>query len=410
MLRGTLGDYWIILHRKKPALLFSAGFISSLGSTLTGVAVPLAAYEMTGSMGALAGVWLLRIVASVVALPISGVMADRYNRKGIFNNMLSIFADVIMAVAVWISRLEVLLAGVVLLQVAERFYSPAARAAFPHFFSRDELAVANSLRVASTRLVDRAGPAMGGVLAASLGVTALFVIDAASFLVAALLIALIDFGREHLAQPVDIGAVLSQMREGLQQAVGSLPVLVYLAAGVVGAFCARLFDIIGVYITQDVLNTGPEGLGLLYSFLALGSLVAALLVPRLRLDRADFRLYGLLQVVSAGLMLVFATARSAPVAYASVALRYGADTVGGVMIDTEVQKVIQAQHLGRVTSVIFLSFTLGSVLGVAVSSGLGKEYATVSFAAGAVLTACLGLWVVRVYGSRPRTRYPLGQA
>ncbi len=414
MLRGTLGDYWIILHRKKPALLFSAGFISSLGSTLTGIAVPLAAYEMTGSMGALAGVWLLRIVASVVALPISGVMADRYNRKGImvFNNMLSILADVIMAVAVWISRLDVLLAGVVLLQVAERFYSPAARAAFPHFFSRDELAVANSLRVASTRLVDLAGPAMGGVLAASLGVTALFVIDAASFLVAALLIALIDFGREHLAQPVDktVGAVLSQMREGLQQAVGSLPVLVYLAAGVVGAFCARLFDIIGVYITQDVLNTGPEGLGLLYSFLALGSLVAALLVPRLRLDRADFGLYGLLQVVSAGLMLVFATARSAPVAYASVALRYGADTVGGVMIDTEVQKVIQAQHLGRVTSVIFLSFTLGSVLGVAVSSGLGKEYATVSFAAGAVLTACLGLWVVRVYGSRPRTRYPLGQA
>ncbi|MEW5935738.1 MAG: MFS transporter, partial [Bacillota bacterium] len=351
---------------------------------------------------------------SVVALPISGVMADRYNRKAImvFNNMLSILADVIMAVAVWISRLDVLLAGVVLLQVAERFYSPAARAAFPHFFSRDELAVANSLRVASTRLVDLAGPAMGGVLAASLGVTALFVIDAASFLVAALLIALIDFGREHLAQPVDktVGKVLSQMREGVQQALGSLPVLVYLAAGVVGAFCARLFDIIGVYITQDVLNTGPEGLGLLYSFLALGSLVAALLVPRLRLDRADFRLYGLLQVVSAGLMLVFATARSAPVAYASVALRYGADTVGGVMIDTEVQKVIQAQHLGRVTSVIFLSFTLGSVLGVAVSSGLGKEYAAVSFAAGAVLTACLGLWVVRVYGSRPRTRYPLGQA
>lgn len=68
------------------------------------------------------------------------------------------------------------------------------------------------------------------------------------------------------------------------------------------------------------------------------------------------------------------------------------------MIDTEVQKVIRAQHLGRVTSVMFLSFTLGSLLGVAASSGLGKQYATVSFAVGAVLTACLGLWVVRVYG------------
>lgn len=297
---GSVADYWVVLHRRQPALLLSAGFISTLGSSLTGIAVPLAAYQMTGSLSALAGVWILRIVASVVVLPISGVIADRCNRKGImvFNNMLSILADLVMAVAVWASRLDVLLAGVVLLQVAERFYSPAAQAAFPHFFSRDELAVANSLRVASSRLVYLAGPAVGGVLAASVGVTCLFVIDAASFLVAALLITLIDFGREHLDQPAGqtVGWLLSQMHEGVQQAVGSLPVLVYLAAGVVGAFSARLLDIIGVYLTQDILKTGPEGLGLLYSFLALGSLAATLVIPRMRLDRADFRLYGLLHL------------------------------------------------------------------------------------------------------------------
>lgn len=408
MPRGTLGDYWIILRRKKAALLFSGGFISNLGSTLTSIAVPLAAYKMTGSMSGLAGVWLLRIIASVSVLPLSGVIADRYNRKGVMllTNMLSILADMILLLAVWISRLDILLAGVGLLQVAERFYTPAARAAFPHFFRTDELPVANSLRVASTRVVDLAGPAIGGVLAGRLGVTPLFVIDAMSFLVAALCIALIDFGQEHLAQPVDktVGKILSQMREGFQQAVGSAPVVVYLMAGVVGAFCARLLDIVGVYITQDVLKTGPEGLGLVYSSLALGSLVATLLVPRMRLDRVDFRLYGLLQVVSAALMLAFATARSAPVAYVSVALRYGAETVAVVMIDTEVQKVIHAKHLGRVTSIIFLSFTLGSVLGVGISSGLGKEHATASFAMGAFLTAWLGVWVVRVYGSGMRMR------
>ena len=412
MPRGTLGDYWVILRRRRAALLFSGGLISNLGSSLTSIAIPLAAYKMTGSMSGLAGVWLLRIVASATVLPLSGVIADRYNRKAIIllTNALSVIADMTLILAVWVSRLDILLAGVVLLQVAERFYTPAARAAFPHFFRSDELPVANSLRVASGTLVDLTGPAIGGVLAGCVGVTPLFIVDGMSFLVAALCIALIDFGREHLAQPGDkeadktLGKFLSQMREGLREAVGSAPVLVYLAAGVVGAFCARLLDIVGVYITQEVLKTGPEGLGLMYSSLALGSLAATLLVPRMRLDRADFRLYGLLQLVSAALMLVFVTARSAPVAYVSVALRYGVDTVAVVMIDTEVQRVIHARHLGRVTSVIFLSFTLGSVLGIGICSGLGKEHAAASFAVGAFLTASLGVWVARVYRSGMPTR------
>jgi hypothetical protein len=156
------------------------------------------------------------------------------------------------------------------------------------------------------------------------------------------------FGTEHLQEGStqrSVPTFFAAVSEGVKQAVSSVPVVVYLVTGVAGAATARLFDIMGVYITQEVLGLGPRGLGYIYSFSALASFVALIVIPRLGLHRLTFKVYGLLEVLDGFFMVMFALSHVPVQAYTSVLLRSGVDTVSGVMLDTEVQKVIDSQHL-----------------------------------------------------------------
>ncbi len=400
--KSSWTEYLLVLGRREPRLFFVAGFVSNLGSYLTALAIPLAVYRMTGSVSALSSAWLVRIAVSVVCLPVAGVFADRQDRRSILVvcNLTSVVADLLLLLGFHIANLAMIFAGVALLQAADRFYGPSARAAFPGFFHREELPVANGLREISGRVVDSLAPAIGGWLAEFFGVSLLFILDAASFLCATLLITSMRFGTEHLREgstPRSMRDFFAAVSEGVQQALSSVPVVVYLVTGVAGAATARLFDIMGVYITQEVLGLGPRGLGYIYSFGALASFVALIVIPRLNLHRLSFRVYGLLEVLSGSLMVMFALSHVPVQAYTSVLLRSGVDTVSGVMLDTEVQKVIRSHHLGRVSSIIFLSYVIGSLVGIGLTSAFGTEHRLAAFTLLAGLSCIIGVWVVVIY-------------
>jgi MFS family permease len=180
--KSSWTEYLRVLGRRDPRSFFAAGFISNFGSYLTTLAIPLAVYRMTGSVAALSSSWLVRIVVSIICLPLAGVLADRQNRRSIliFCNLGSVVADLLLLLGFHSSNLMIIFSGIALLQAADRFYGPSARAAFPGFFQREELPVANGLRQISSRVVDSLAPAIGGWLAELFGVGLLFILDAAS--------------------------------------------------------------------------------------------------------------------------------------------------------------------------------------------------------------------------------------
>lgn len=401
-MRGKLSDYFTVWNQNS-SLFFIAGVISNMGSYLTAIAIPLAVYKMTGSVSLLALVWLWRIVISFACLPFSGVIADLYNRKNIMlvSNAMSVVADAIMFFGLLQSNVPLLLAGVCILQAGDRFFTPASTAVFPSFFEPDQLPVANSVRRALSQAISFVGPAAGGVLAAALGINWLFLLDGISFVASSMIIVLIrlDFkfsGRTSRT----VRGFFDRLGEGFTEAARTPSVVLYLVVGALGAVAARLIDIIGVYITQEILGTGSQGLGYLYSAMSLGSILSFFVIPRLRLDRLNFRLYGVMELVSGLLMVTFAAARSAALAYSSLFARSGIDVVSGTMLDSEIQKVVPSNKLGRVSSIIFMSYVVGSLAGIGLSQEANRAHVIWVFSAVALVTVVVGVWIVRSYGAR----------
>ncbi|MHB8947190.1 MAG: MFS transporter, partial [Bacillota bacterium] len=185
--RGTFNDYLLVVRRPQAAAFLSASLVSGAGSALTAIAVPIAVYQMTSSLAALGTTWVVRIVVSFATLPLAGVVADRYDRRKtmVVSNYASILADGLMLLGFIAPDLRLLMAGLAILQAANRFHGPASAALFPRFFAPDELPVANSAKTAVGQAVSLAAPALGGLLAHGWGIVPLFILDAVSFLVAA---------------------------------------------------------------------------------------------------------------------------------------------------------------------------------------------------------------------------------
>ena len=85
---------------------------------------------------------------------------------------------------VWIVYLVAFVAGTI-----EQFFLPAQNALLPRLVAEERLVSANSLISVSSNLARLIGPALGGLIAARLGLNGIVLIDAISFLLAALLIA-----------------------------------------------------------------------------------------------------------------------------------------------------------------------------------------------------------------------------
>ena len=141
---------------------------------------------------------MLALFALVLLVsPIAGVVADRYNRKHIL-----ILADLCRAVVVlgfllvrephhvWLlyvlSAIQLGLSG---------FFFPTRTAIVPDLVSADQLGAANIIGSTTWSVMLAAGAALGGVVAGTWGNQTAFVLDALTFVVSAILIAVVRYRR-----------------------------------------------------------------------------------------------------------------------------------------------------------------------------------------------------------------------
>lgn len=165
--------------------------VSEIGDHFNNIAVFSLVLENTQSGLAVSGVMLARALAMVLGGPIAGVVLDRFDRKKIM-----IASDVArMAVALcFIFMVDAhhipvvyLLSG--LLMFASPFFTSGRASILPTITTREELHTANSLTQATQFTTLTLGTFSAGLSASQFGFKAAFAVNAASFLVSALLIA-----------------------------------------------------------------------------------------------------------------------------------------------------------------------------------------------------------------------------
>jgi len=193
-------DVFAALGERRFRLLFAGRAVSDFGDKLVPVALAFAVLELEHSASALGLVFAARMIPMVVLVLVGGVWADRLRR-----NVVMLTADAVRActqatagVLLITGRCEVwhLMVLMALYGAAQAFFDPASTGLVPQTVSRERLQQGNGLLQLSRSTANVVGPAVGGVLVATVGPGWAFVADSATFVVSAAFLALLRIERE----------------------------------------------------------------------------------------------------------------------------------------------------------------------------------------------------------------------
>lgn len=398
-IRSVLVDVEPLRRDRDFRLLWIGWIVSGTGRQITAVALPYQLYVLTGStlaVGLLAVVQLVPILAFALG---GGAVADAVDRR----RVLILTQLGLMATSVAFAGLSLLASPPLVLLYAVAFVSaglaaldgPARSSAIPRLVPRERLTSALALGQLSFQVISVAGPLVGGLILATAGLVAAYVVDAVTFLAALAALLMIA------PLPPAPGAPRPSLRsiaEGLRFARGHRPILgtfvIDLNAMIFG-FPTSLFPALAL----DVFKVGPAGVGLLNAAPAVGALIGALLTGWtsrvVRPGRAIAAAVGAwgLAILAFGLLVA-----SFPLALACLAVAGAADVVSAVLRNAIVQLETPDELRGRVMSIHTLVVTSGPKLGdaeaAAVSAIVGP---TASVVSGGILTLVGLAWIVRAF-------------
>ncbi|MFD1513209.1 MFS transporter, partial [Halomarina rubra] len=174
------------------ARLFAGRVVTNVGDSLYYVAAMWLVYDLTGSSFYTGLAGFLVLTPSALQF-LFGPLVDRVSLRRLLVGTQLVQALVVLVVPVAFTlgylNVWVLLGVMPLLSLLNQPVYPAQSAALPRIVEREDLVRANSLFSLAYQGIDAGFNAVGGLLVALVGATALFVLDAATFLVAAALFA-----------------------------------------------------------------------------------------------------------------------------------------------------------------------------------------------------------------------------
>src|SRR5215212_1914481 len=176
---------------------------SFLGDAVSMVALVVLVVQITGSASAVGGALVARLLPTL-ASPLAGVLADRLDRRLVL--VASDLARAVLVVGlVFATNLATIYVLIFLLGLARTLFNPTVRAAFPSVVGVGDLTRANALIGGTFSISETAGPALGGLLVATVGVDAAFVLDAATYLISAAMLSLIPLTRPEREEEAGFG-------------------------------------------------------------------------------------------------------------------------------------------------------------------------------------------------------------
>lgn len=188
---GPSMQQYLSLFRNRNFLFhWLAGAISNVGDFFNSLALVKILSEDPDRMGLyMALIMIAKVVPGVLLGPVAGVVADRLPRKAIM-----IITDLLRAVLVLglvvVEQPAAIMALIFLSAMVSVFYQPASSALLPNLVEKDELVSAGSLSVMTQRMAMLLGNGIGAAVLVHVGPHNVFYIDAASFVLSALFVAL----------------------------------------------------------------------------------------------------------------------------------------------------------------------------------------------------------------------------
>ncbi|MCX7993641.1 MAG: MFS transporter [Fimbriimonadales bacterium] len=258
-------------------------FLSFVGSWIQNVAQSWLVYDLTRSEFLLGVVGFVQGLPMLFLAPIGGALSDRWNRKQILLITQSLFAlsALLLALLTYTGaiRYEYILALVLLNGLVLAIDLPTRQSLVAHLVPREDLANGIALNAAAFHTARILGPAVGGLLLEWVGPAPCFLINGLSF--SAILFALLTIrvqsatdGRPHVG-------IFQSLREGVDFVRARRGLLMLWVNVLMLSMFGLSYLVLMPVFAEEVLKIGKAGLGQMYTFAGIGSLVGLLLTARL---------------------------------------------------------------------------------------------------------------------------------
>ncbi|WP_159946438.1 MFS transporter [Rhizobium sp. 18065] len=359
------------LSHRNYRLMWTGTLVSNTGDWMDQVALNWLVVATTGSPFQLALVNLCRGLPILLFVLVGGAMADRLPRR----RLMMLTQAAAMALAIFLAAM-VLWGGAPLwaiLTVATgrgiftAFNMPVRHSLISELVPRHDLPNAIALHSMTVNLTKIIGPALAGLIIATLGTGVCFVLNAASFVVVIGSLQAMRFPPEPTRAPsLPLGRSIA---EGVAYVRGERTVLMLVLIALVPTFFGQPYLSILTLFAHDVFQIGPEGLGLLMAFAAGGSVIGALVLASLPGIAASGWWMMAFLIGFGAILVVFAASpflAVAPVLLLAAGAFYIAYNAAN---NTILQMRVPNEVRGRVISILMLNRGLVQ-LGTAASAGL----------------------------------------
>ena len=404
------------LHYHDYRLMWFGLFVSTIGSQMQLTAVNWHIFELlrgqtftvelfgrTLTLGAealgLGTLGLVRVIPIIVFALAGGLLADTRNRRTllIYTQLASVFFAALLALLTLAGRATVpviYLLSAALAGVAA-FEQPSRQSLMPHLVPKEAFANAVSLNTLMFTGASVLGPALGGLVLAYAGVSAVYLLNAISFVTVVISLAFLTYRGEAAVSTAGLG--WSALLDGLRFTFHTPIIWSTMMLDFLATFFSSARTMLPI-VAGDILGLGPVGYGWLSAAQPVGSIVAGSVVAL----RGEMNKQGAVLLVSVLLYgvatIFFGLTTSFVLAFIFMALTGAADTVSTVIRGTLRQLLTPDALRGRMTSVNMVFFMGGPQLGE-MEAGLAAAAFGVPFAivSGGVATVALTMLIAWKY-------------
>ncbi len=372
------------LRQRNFAYLWFGQVISLIGDWVLFVALPFYVYSLTGSTLATGIMFIVQTIPSIFFGSVAGVFVDRWDRK--HTMLIANLAQAITLIPlfivhslqwIWIVYIFAFVEAII-----SQFFDPAKSAIIPNLVDDEHLIAANSLNSMSQELTRLIGPLLGGLLLGLLGINSVIVVDAASFLISAGMIALISLPPNSNQTQVQNKAIhpLASLRkvwrewaEGLQlvrkqQLIASI--FVVFGVAMVGE---GIIEVVLAAYVKHIMHGNALVLGWLMTAQAIGGIAGSLIIVQLSKVIHPTRLIPLSAMIFGPLILVIANFPVLPVVLPVITL-CGAAVIGFfVSMIALLQSNVSDKYRGRIFGTLNTVQAIAMLFGMILASGLGDR-------------------------------------
>jgi MFS family permease len=390
-------------------LLLGGYLVSSLGNWMYRLTIPLLVLHLTGSPLNAATVYVLEYVPFLLLSLPGGVIADRFDRRRVLIVGDLVAAGIAALIALYVTfgvdHLWVLYVATFVLGCVEPIYHPAFQSLLPGLVRDDQLEHANAWMQSGDNVISLVGPVSAGLAVATVGYEAAVYLDAATFVVSALAIALIGrvAGSAPDEQRADGRSALAELREGGRYVFRENPVLLAGALFFSGTnFAIWLVQGTFLYYLTEYRHLSPSTIGVILAAQGVGAIVGAAMSAKLIRRFAPGRVILVYTALAGAVTLLLVPLRD-PVSITIIwGLLFGLSAVNIVAWFTLRQRIVPRPVFGRVVAttrmLAFASIPVAAFVGGALANAVHNVY---------IVFALAG--VLRLAMAALGTRTPLGR-